>query len=113
MNDWTLIEIVNYWQRKIIVWSILYYQWDVSLVTDRCFDEKSKLLVKLQSDLTKDELLKTTYGYVMLDFDGSTGFDLRSRLTKDDRVYLDRVSRMVEYQCEQDKNRNEESKCRI
>lgn len=108
MNNWTPIEVVNYWQRKVIVWSILYYQWDISVVSDHYFDEKSKLLVKLQSGLTKEELSKTTYGYVMFDFDGCTGFDLRSRLTKDDRTYLGRISSMVELQYEQERKRNGE-----
>ena len=38
------------------------------------------------------------YYYAMHDFDGSTGFDIPSRLTKKDRDYLTHIASMVHEQ---------------
>lgn len=37
----------------------------------------------------------TQYGYIMYDFDGTTGFDLYSRLNEHDKKYLISIARMA------------------
>ena len=39
--------------------------------------------------------MKTQYGYVMYDFDGTTGFDLYSRLNEKDKRYLMQLARYI------------------
>lgn len=42
-----------------------------------------------------DEFKRSRYYYAMYDFDGSTGFDIPSRLTKEDYEHLWKVATMV------------------
>lgn len=89
-NDWDLITKINYLQRKIILNSILYYEFDMSRLSDHFYDDMCKQLVRYQriysrrGDIFKD----TKYGYVYYDFDGSTGFHLFGRLKPEDKEYL-------------------------
>lgn len=81
-------------QRHIIVHSILYYTLGESVVSDREYDSLSKQLVELMKE-EPEELKRTEYYYCMYDFDGSTGFDLPSRLKKADRNYLTKLALVV------------------
>lgn len=85
----TRIEFI---QRRIIVFSILYYNMDESILTDQEFDAASHQLVKLMEDTPKSVLEKTRYWYCMYDFDGSTGFYLYSRLTPSDAEQLNNLA---------------------
>lgn len=82
---WDKITCINYLQRKIILNAIAYYELDTSPLSDKEYDELSKQLVELQKDI---DINSTQYGYIMQDFDGTTGFDLYSRLNQKDRAYL-------------------------
>ena len=73
----------------------MYYQNNESCVSDRFYDSISKQLVRLMKDCTQEELEQTQYLYAMYDFDGSTGFDIPYRLTKQDREYLERIANNV------------------
>lgn len=79
---------ISYLQRCIIVYSIMYYEMNESCISDKQYDGISHQLVQLQSSVSEAEWKKSMYYYVMYDFDGSTGFDIPSRLTKKDRAYL-------------------------
>jgi NAD-dependent DNA ligase len=89
-EDWGLLTRINYLQRKIILNSILYYEYDMNSLDDHFYDDICKQLVKLQfiynrnGDIKKD----TNYGYVYYDFDGSTGYHLYKMLNLEDRSYL-------------------------
>lgn len=82
---WDKITCINYLQRKIILNSIAYYELNTSKLTDKEYDELSRQLVDMQKDV---DVQKTQYGYVMYDFDGTTGFDLYHRLNLSDKKYL-------------------------
>ena len=73
----------------------MYYEKDESCVPDHVYDSVSHQLVALQKEATQEEWEKSTYYYAMHDFDGSTGFDIPSRLTKKDRAYLGHMADMV------------------
>ena len=108
------VDKIDYLQRKVILLSIAYYIYNRSFVPDAYFDEISHQLVKMQQDYDKEseESSKnkhtvksdTEYGYMMFDFEGSTGFDLYPRLKKKDQEYL--VS-MVEYKIERSPKEDE------
>ena len=92
---WSDVTKISYLQRRIIVYSIMYYEYDTSCLTDEEYDSISHQLVALQKKATKEELRKTTYYYAMYDFEGSTGFDIPQRLTKFDREYLTQIALYV------------------
>ena len=94
-KDWDLLTKINYYQRKIILNCIMYYEYDKSFLTDNYYDSISHELVKMQKELDKsrryDVKRDTTYGYMMYDFDGNTGFDLPKRLNPKDYDYLNNI----------------------
>lgn len=92
---WSDATKISYLQRRIIVWSIMYYEHNESCVSDLVYDAVSYQLVELQRSAGKEEFEKSTYYYAMHDFDGSTGFDIPSRLTKYDREYLTHIAGIV------------------
>ena len=83
---------INHLQRKIILNSIMYYNYNKSFLTDYYYDQMSHQLVELQKEYNsqKGKSVKkdTRYGYVMHDFDGNTGFDLYNRLNEKDEKDL-------------------------
>ena len=85
---WSNSTKISYLQRRIIIYSIMYYEHNESCISDFEYDSISRQLVELQKNTSKEEFEKSTYYYAMHDFDGSTGFDIPSRLTKKDRDYL-------------------------
>ena len=86
---------ISYLQRRIIVWSIMYYEHGESCVPDVVYDAISYQLVELQKSASKEEVRASTYYYAMHDFDGSTGFDIPSRLTQYDREHLTQTANLV------------------
>lgn len=92
---WSDSTKISYLQRRIIVYSIMYYENDDSCVTDAYYDSISRQLVELQRTADFEEFRKSTYYYAFYDFDGSTGFDIPSRLTKYDREYLTQIANHV------------------
>lgn len=89
-RKWDKLTCVNYLQRKIILNAIAYYEFDDSRLSDKEYDELSMQLVNLHKEVNIQD---TQYGYIMYDFDGSTGFDLYGRLNDKDREYLLAISR--------------------
>ena len=73
----------------------MYYEFNESCVTDAQYDSISHQLVALQKKCKPEEFKKTTYYYAMHDFDGCTGFDISSRLTKHDKEYLTLIAHHV------------------
>lgn len=82
---WDKITCINFLQRKIILNAIAYYELNINKLSDKEYDELSHQLVDMQKDV---DVQKTQYGYVMYDFDGTTGFDLYHRLNLSDKKYL-------------------------
>lgn len=88
---WSMITRFNMLEDWILVHSYLYYELDISVVTDFKFDENSQQLVQMMKDYPKD-FEKSKYYYAFNDFDGSTGYDLCKRLNAKHRLKIeDRV----------------------
>lgn len=85
-EDWSLLEKINFLQRKIILNSILYYHYDQNALSDHFYDRICRQLVQLHEEY--GDISDTEYGYVFYDFEGSTGYHLFNRLTIDDKDYL-------------------------
>ena len=89
---WDKITCINFLQRKIILNAIAYYELDSPRLSDLEYDELSHQLVELQKDI---DIQKTQDGDVMYDCEGTTGFDLYSRLNEKDKRYLMQLARYI------------------
>lgn len=92
---WSDSTKISYLQRRIIVYSIMYYEHDESCVSDKYYDSISRQLAKMMRECDPEELRRSTYYYCMHDFDGSTGFHIYSRLTPYDKEYLSHIAGTV------------------
>ena len=81
-SNWSNISKISYLQRRVIVYSLMYYEHNESCVSDFRYDAIVHQLVRMQNESSEKELKKTTYYYAFYDFDGSTGYYLASRLKK-------------------------------
>lgn len=88
------LDKINYVQRQIIVHSIIYYNFDYNLISDKNYDNLCRLLMKFKEHW-KGTYKKSQYYYCMEDFDGNTGFDLYYRLNKKDKMYLKNIARHI------------------
>ena len=100
---WSDATKISYLQRRIIIYSIMYYENDESCISDGEYDSISRQLMDLKKKASKEDWEKSTYYYAMHDFDGSTGFDIPSRLTKKDRKYLTRLANTIHKQWKKEK----------
>lgn len=107
---WSDSTKISQLQRRIIVHSILYYEMNNSVITDKQFDAMCQQLVDLQNVVEYKEFRSSTYYYAMYDFEGSTGFDIPSRLTKYDKAYLSQIAMRVYISWQMDQEKRERSK---
>lgn len=84
--DWDLLTRIDHLQRKIIVASIQYYEFDNPCIGDAQYDDLVKQLKACMAEC--DEFEKSRYWYVYKDWDGSTGYFLYYNLTPTDKEYL-------------------------
>lgn len=87
-SNWSLLDKINFLQRKIILNSILYYEYNENDLDDHYYDSLCVQLVDLQSQYSGSIEHDTTYGYIYYDFTGDTGYHLYERLVLEDRLYL-------------------------
>lgn len=92
-DDWDSLTRINNLQRRVILCSIAYYEFDESPVSDYDYDRMSHDLVYLMSNC--DNVEDSMYYYTFYDFDGSTGFHIYNRLTEKDRRYLTGIARIA------------------
>ena len=92
---WDDITKCNYLQRQIIIHSIIYYELNDNVISDKDFDTICKQLIKIQKGMLENEYKKTEYYYVFKEFTGETGFYLYGKLNKKDKEYLLNIARRV------------------
>lgn len=91
-SDQTKISLL---QRRVLVYSIQYYNLSETVISDKEYDSISRQLLQLQKIASKEDREGSQYWYVFHDFDANTGFDLYSRLTKKDQIYLTKIAAFV------------------
>lgn len=91
---WSPTTKMSYLQRRVLVYSMMYYEYNESCVSDQFYDGISKQLVRLQKRYP-DEFKETEYYYAMYDFDGTTGFDLPDRLNDSDKNRIELISNVI------------------
>lgn len=94
-EDMTSKQKVEALQRYILVHSMLYYDMDTSVISDKRFDRAARLLADKIQRFGPKKIASTQYGYVFKDFDGSTGFDLIDKLTYPDKKLIKNVATAV------------------
>lgn len=82
---WDEKNKISYLQRVVIINSVLYYEKNCSIISDKEFDEVARKLTVMRS---KKEYKESDYYYCMKDFDGTTGFDLYYRLKSKDKEII-------------------------
>lgn len=87
--DWDEVTCVSHMQRKILLCSIAYYEFDESPVDDFTYDRWAHQLADMMQKCT--DVDKSRYYYAFYDYNGSTGYFLYSRLTEEDRNQLVRM----------------------
>ena len=92
---WDGATKLSFLQRRVIVWSIQYYQMDTSVVSDAQYDAIARQLEALMAQTPLEECEKSRYWYCMRDFTSATGFDLWSKLNEADREYLEHIADVV------------------
>lgn len=92
---WSEHAKIEHLQRRILLYSYMYYKMNVNVVSDYDYDAICYQLVDMQSKADPKALKRTKYYYVFKDFDGHTGFHLISGLTNTDRCYIDGLANMV------------------
>lgn len=86
---------ISYLQRRIIIYSIMYYKMNGSCIPDKQYDAICNQLVHLQNSVDINEFKMSQYYYAMYDFDGTTGFDLPDRLNEKDQIYLTNIAEYI------------------
>jgi hypothetical protein len=92
---WNNKTRIEYIQRRIIVFSIMYYELSESPLDDKQYDSISYQLVEYMNTTPKEILEQTKYWYVFYDFDGTTGYYLPYRLTEEDKDYLYNIAQQI------------------
>ena len=91
---WSVKTKMSVLQRWLIVHSIMYYELNDSVVSDKVFDTNARQLVDMQNEYS-DIAEETEYWYMFYDFDASTGFHLYDRLKENDKKYLTHIAQHV------------------
>jgi len=93
---WTIKTRLQLLERWIIIHSIIYYRLNTSIVEDTMFDNNCNQLVRGIKKYPK-EFKQTKYYYCFKEFDGSTGFDLYSKLNAKDKDKLEQQAIYLAY----------------
>lgn len=86
---------ISYLQRRIIVCSLMYCKQNESCVSDAEYDAISHQLVQLQSSIEEAEWKRSRYYHRNRTLRSSTGFDIPSRLNKNDMKCLSEIAILV------------------
>lgn len=89
VDNETVIGKINIYSRYIIMHSILYYNHDISLISDYQFDMIGKEAYEFFRSNIKD-FMNSKYYYVMKEYEGGTGFFIYNTLSEYDKKYFNR-----------------------
>lgn len=90
-DGWSLVDKINFLQRKILLNSMMYYEYGKNFLTDFEYDSICGQLVNFQNKFEEqghDIYSETRYGYAYYDFNGSTRSHLYRRLNFKDACWL-------------------------
>lgn len=79
--------------RKIIIHSIIYYDYNTNIISDPDYDKLARQLERLVNG-NRDKISGCYYYECLKDYTAATGFDLKDRLEDEHRKYLEHLSGM-------------------
>lgn len=85
-------------QTWVLVHSFLYYELNTNIVSDKMYDANAKQLWNMMQ-LNPEEALKSPYQKVFEDYMPDTGFDLYSRLNREQKKYIKKKARIALMVC--------------
>lgn len=91
---WTNEMKISHLERRILIYSIAYYEMDETIVSDNDYEEISKQLIQMCKKYPNDFRESELY-YIFFDYDGSTGFNLFGRLIKKDRNKFSYITEII------------------
>ena len=99
------LKRINALQRKIIIASIAYYEFDERIMSDCDYDNMSQELKELMIVNDCPEKENSKYWYAFKDWTGATRCFLRSRLNDADRTRLEEAAQIA---CEEARDYREQ-----
>lgn len=90
----TPMEKIRMIQRWVLVHCYLYYELNSSVVSDHVFDANMRQLDTLRISYPKG-WKKSSWSYVFVGFDPSTGYGLTSKLKREDLNIIIRDANMI------------------
>lgn len=92
-NDLSITDQLDWLCRKIIIHSIIYYDYDTNIISDQDYDKLARRLEKLVND-NRDSISNCYYYECLKDYTAATGFDLKNRLEDKHIKYLEHLAGM-------------------
>lgn len=90
---WSNILKCGWLQRAVLIHSIIYYELNNNIISDKEYDGLCRTLLELAEETEGYE--RTEYYYVFEGFTGETGFYLYHGLNRHDKKYLRHISEYV------------------
>lgn len=90
----SITDQMDFLCRKIIINSIIYYDLNENIISDKDYDEEMKLLEKIINN-NRDKIKDCYYYECLKDFSSATGFDLKYKLTDEHKKYLEHLAQIV------------------
>lgn len=92
-EDLSITDQLDWLCRKIIIHSIIYYDYSANIISDQDYDKLARQLERLGNE-NKDKISKCYYYECLKDYTAATGFDLKDRLEDGHRKYLEHLAGM-------------------
>lgn len=92
-NNLSITEQLDWLCRKIIIHSIIYYDYNTNIISDPDYDKLARQLERLVNE-NRDKINSCYYYECLKDYTAATGFDLKDRLEDGHRKYLEHLAGM-------------------
>jgi NAD-dependent DNA ligase len=90
----TTVERIDWLCRKLIIHSIIYYDYNTNIISDKEYDKCAKELEFLLNE--NNSIVSECYYHECLkDYSSATGFDLKYKLTEEHKKYLEHLAGWV------------------
>lgn len=92
-NNLSITDRLDWLCRKIIIHSIIYYDYNTNIISDPDYDKLARQLERLVNE-NRDKISNCYYYECLKDYTAATGFDLKDRLEDEHRKYLEHLAGM-------------------